>query len=86
MGVAEHLTIIAFALIIGVVWSVWLWVMLVMPKRWAAFIECENAMWVRTGLLPEKWASQLKAMETGATLKVIVVLGIALSMTVLFKS
>ena len=41
-------------------------------------------MWVRTGLLPEKWATKLKAMETGATLKVIVALGIAGSTAILF--
>ena len=63
-----------------------LWVMLVMPRRWSTFIEWENSLWIRAGLLPESWAFKLKAMETGTTLKVIVVLGIALSMTVLFKA
>jgi Flp pilus assembly protein protease CpaA len=86
MPLAEHLAIIAFALIVTVVWSVWLWVMLVMRKRWAAFIEWENAVWVRTGVLPEKWASKLIAMETGITLKVIVGLTIAGSLAILFKT
>lgn len=86
MTVAEHLTIIAFALTVGVVWSVWLWVMLVMPKRWAAFNDWENALWVRTGLLPEKWATKLKAMETGITLKLIVGLTIVGSIVILFKT
>ena len=84
MAVAEHLGIIAIALVVAVVCSVWLWVMLVMPKRWATFIEWENAMWVRTGLLPEKWATKLKAMETGITLKLIVALTIAGSVAILF--
>jgi hypothetical protein len=86
MAPAEHLVIIAFALIVGVVWSVWLWVMLVMPRLWSAYVEWENALWVRTGLLPEKWATKLKAIEKGATLKVIVVLGIAGSLAILFKT
>jgi hypothetical protein len=85
MGIAAHLTIIAVAVVVAVVWSAWLWFMLVMPKRWAAFIEWENALWVRTGLLPRKLAEKLKAMETGVTLKVIVALTIAMSMAILFK-
>jgi hypothetical protein len=86
MALVEHLVIIAFALTMSVSWSVWLWFMLVMPRRWSTFIEWENSLWIRAGLLPETWAIKLKAMETGATLKVIVVLGIALSMMVLFKT
>jgi hypothetical protein len=39
MALAEHLVIIAFALIVAVVWSVWLWVMLVMPRPWPAYVE-----------------------------------------------
>jgi hypothetical protein len=84
MVAVEHLDIIAFALTVGVVWSVWLWVILVMPKRWAVFIEWENAMWVRTGLFPEKWATKLKALETGITLKVVMGLTIAGCMAILF--
>jgi hypothetical protein len=85
MSVTEHLTIIAVALGVAVPWSIWLWFMLVMPKRWAAFIEWENAVCVRTGLLSKRWAEILKALETGVTLKVIVALTIAISMAILFK-
>ena len=60
--------------------------MLLMPGRWSAFVEWETAMWVRTGLLPEKWAIKLKAMETGTTLKVLVALEIFMSMVTLFKA
>lgn len=84
MTVAEHLAVIAFALIVTVVASVWLWVMVVMPRQWSAYVEWENALWVRTGLLPEKWATKLKALENGKTLKVIVGLTVAGSMAILF--
>jgi hypothetical protein len=86
MARAEHLVILTFALAVTVVWSVWLWIMLVMPRRWSAFVEWENAMWVRTGLFPESWSTKVKAMETGVTLKVLVALGIVMSMAILFKA
>jgi hypothetical protein len=85
MTVAEHLVVIGVALTMLVSWAAWLRFMLVMPRRWSTIIEWENSLWIRAGLLPESWAARLKAMETGTTLKVIVVLGIALSTAVLFK-
>ena len=86
MVTAVHFAIIGFALAVTVTWSMWLWVMLMMPRMWSAYVEWENALWVRTGLLPAKWATKLKAMEKGTTLKIIVVLGIAGSTVILFKT
>jgi hypothetical protein len=60
-----------------------LWMTLLMPSTWSAFVERENAWWVRAGLLPEKWATMLKAMETGASLKIVLGLTIAGGLTVL---
>lgn len=86
MTLAEHLVIIAVALTMSVSWSIWLGIILLMPRRWSKFVDWENAQWVRTGLLPEKWATKLTVMEKGAVLKVILVLGIAASMAILFKA
>ncbi len=73
----------AIAFLVTVASCIFLWFTLVIPHRWHALVDRENAFWVRTGLVPEKWAAECKAFERGLPLKIIVGFTIAVGIVIL---
>ena len=64
----------AMALLIAESCSLWLTFILVGPAQWKRFTEIENAFWVRTGLVSEKFAARCKKAEQGYFFKALLCL------------
>jgi hypothetical protein len=75
--------VLTIALVLTLSSCLMLWTTLLLPRRWKTFVEWENAWWVRIGVLPESWATALRSLEIGATLKIVLALTIAGGITVL---
>lgn len=68
--------IFALAALVALLWSLWLWFMIYRAEQWSRFVDWENAMFSRTGLIPESIICWFKTRETGLTIKVVVSLTI----------
>lgn len=64
----------------------WLCFIILCPKRWAALVDKENNFWVGKGFISAARAEQIKMLEKGMTVKVMVGLLVALTTFLLFTS
>ena len=72
--------VVILSLAVGIVlvptWSYWLWFILYRPEKWAAFVNRENAWWVKRGVVPKRVAAAFQSLETGPVMKMVVAAGI----------
>ena len=64
--------LILAVILMALLWSFWLWFMFARPEKWSSFIDWENDLAVRIGLIPHDWAPWFKGHEKGVTNKLIV--------------
>ena len=50
----------------------WLWFLVRRPGQWTAFVEKENAFWVRKGILSRAFVEKWKWIDTAVWVKLLV--------------
>ena len=58
--------------ILAIFSGAWLWILVRRPALWTAFVERENAFWVRKGILSRAFVEKWKWIDTAIGLKLLV--------------
>ncbi len=85
--IVNHLSlVISVCLTLTVLSCLWLGFLVFFPKRWAALVDKENNYWVEKGMISASRAEQVKRLEKGFAVKMMVVFLILLTGSLLLIS
>ncbi|HUM04556.1 MAG TPA: hypothetical protein VLT90_03785 [Terriglobales bacterium] len=69
LNILPWLGVLAFCTLVFVAW---LWVLIVKPEMWLAFVDREYAFYLKKGLLSPSVADRMRQFERGIGLKLLV--------------
>ncbi len=68
------------SIVISIIGVLWLGFMMSFPEKWNNFVDKENGFWIKKGLVTESTAEKFARFEKGLVLKIIIIIGVLLSL------